>query len=79
MSTDYRGRIDQELGCLGPDVQQKVLEYIRSLKKSGEARAIVGTAGTAITSFAGTILVADLQAIENAIEQGCRRVDLNEW
>ncbi len=79
MSNDYRVRIDQELVGLGPDAQQKVLEYVRCLKKSGEAQAIVGTASAAITLFAGTIMVEDLQAMKIAIEQACERVDLNEW
>jgi hypothetical protein len=79
MSTDFRTRIDQELVGLGLAAQQKVLEYVRALKKTGDSSNLVGTSGSTIAAFAGTILADDLQAIELAIEQGCERVDKNEW
>ena len=42
-------------------------------------RGDAGTPGTLIADFAGAIPVDELQLIQAAIEDGCEKVDLNEW
>ena len=38
-----------------------------------------GTPGSTITAFAGAIPADELKTMQTAIENGCERVDLNEW
>ena len=74
MSIDFHSEIQAELGNLGPDAQRRVLQYVRSLKQGD-----TGTPGTVVADFAGAIEGDDLRLIQTAIENGCERVDLNEW
>ena len=74
MSIDFNSEIQAELSSLGPDAQRRVLQYVRSLKRSD-----TGTPGTVVADFAGAIAGDDLRLIQTAIENGCEQVDLNEW
>jgi hypothetical protein len=74
MSFDFHSEIQDEFGRLGPDAQRSVLKYVRSLK-----RGDVGTPGTVVAGFSGSISADDLQLMQTAIEHGCGQVDLNEW
>ena len=74
MTSDLSSEIQAELGHLSPDAQRRVLEFVLSLK-NGES----GTPGTVVAKLAGTISPDELKLIEEAIENGCEQVDLNEW
>lgn len=74
MNTDLNSEIQAELHTLGDEEQQRVLEFVRSLK-----RPMKGTPGNDLAKFAGTIPVDDLRRMAMAIEIGCEQVDLNEW
>jgi len=74
MSSDTNADIQAELGDLDPDAQQRVLDYVLSLKQGKP-----GTPEATLAAFAGAISPDDLQLIQAAIEQGCEQVDLNEW
>jgi hypothetical protein len=39
----------------------------------------MGVPGASLLRFAGTISIEDLDAMTQAIEQGCERTDFNEW
>jgi hypothetical protein len=61
-----------------PIVQQRrVLEYARSLLSSPTTPR--GIPGKELLRFAGTISKEDGQAMMDAIEEECERVDADEW
>lgn len=74
---DYRSQIDLELQQLGMVAQQKVLKFAKSLKKSPNDPS--STNVDLVTQFAGSIPIENLQAMQQAIEDGCEKVDANEW
>ncbi len=55
--------------------QRQVLEFARTLA----SRPIKGVAGRVLLKYAGTIEESDLELMAKAIEDGCERVDANEW
>ena len=73
------GTIEQELStCLGRlpvERQRQVLQFARTLETS----PLQGVRGSTLLQFAGTIDAADLEAMSQAIEDGCERIDADEW
>lgn len=55
--------------------QKRVLDFARALAVT----APKGVLGKSLLLFAGSIPTDDLKAMEQAIENGCEQVDLNEW
>lgn len=55
--------------------QRQVLNFARSLAPTGP----VGIPGKDLLRFAGIITESEAQALAQAIEEGCERIDLNEW
>jgi hypothetical protein len=62
------------LHALSPEQQQQALAFVRSL-----AAAPRGVAGRDLLPFAGGIAAADLQALGDAIAEGCEQVVPDEW
>lgn len=56
-------------------MQQQVLSFTRML----QASMPVGVSGSSLLPFAGSIADDDLQLMSEAIDEGCERVDSNEW
>ena len=71
--------IDRELStCLGRlpvERQRQVLEFARTLATP----PLQGVRGSTLLQFAGTIDTSDLEAMSQAIEDGCERIDADEW
>jgi len=71
--------IEQELStCLGRlpvERQREVLEFARTLATP----PIQGGRGSSLLKFAGTIDESDLEAMSQAIQNGCERIDADEW
>lgn len=65
----------EQLKVMPQHLQWQVLEFVRGLAKA-EVR---GTPGEQLLRFAGAIPAEDLQLMQEAIEQDCERVDINEW
>ena len=57
------------------DLQEQVLAFVQSLDTALRR----GVAGQQLVRFAGKIDEDDLDLMSHAIEEGCERVDLNEW
>ena len=74
MSTDIASQIRAELDDLEPNSQRRVLEYVRSLKKTG-----AGMPWDVLKPYSGTISPADAKAMTDAIEAGCELVNVDEW
>jgi hypothetical protein len=63
------------LDQLAVDQQRQVLEFARTLTTTPPA----GIPGSRLLKFAGTIGLTDLDAISQAIDRGCERIDHDEW
>jgi len=57
------------------NLQKKVLNYVKKLKKNYES----GVSGKSLLYFARSISAEDLKIMSEVIEKDCGRVDLNEW
>lgn len=75
MSQTTIERVIEQLQALPERQQQQVLVYARSLR----AEASLGIPGSSLLEFAGAISREELEVMERAIEDGCERVDLDEW
>lgn len=63
------------LANLPVEKQRQVLEYARTLAPS----PLQGVRGSELLRFAGAIDASDLDAMAAAIEDGCERIDADEW
>lgn len=72
---DIEEALRAQLERLEIEQQQQVLAFARSM---AEQRP-VGRAGEAYRAFAGTVAPEDLAQMEDAIEEGCERIDPNAW
>ena len=73
--SSVKKEIVEKLDSLAIDEQRRVLDFTRALAE-GKAE---GIAGRDLLRFAGTIEKGDLAVMERAIEEGCEKVDVNEW
>lgn len=64
----------EELKSLTPEQQRRVLDLARSL--SARPR---GVSGKELLRFAGIFSPEEGEAIERAIEEGCERIDPDDW
>lgn len=60
---------------LPPEQQRQVLDFARTLRET----IATGKPGKALLRFAGAIDEADLLIMKQAIEEGCERVNQDEW
>ena len=75
MAIPIEKELAELLNRLPMERQQKVLDFAREL---AEARP-QGVAGETLLRFGGGIPMDDLQQMQQAIEEGCEAVNLNEW
>jgi len=67
--------IREQLNQLAPEQQHQVLEFARSLI----AARVRGMPGQSLLRFAGTIDTDDLAIMKQAIEEGCERINQDDW
>ena len=75
MSFPIIDEVVEQLKVMPQHLQWQVLEFVRALVKT-EVR---GIPGQQLLRFAGSIPLDDLQLMQEAIEQDCEQVDINEW
>ena len=75
MSTLVVDKVIEQLRVLPYELQWRVFEFTRALVVSIPH----GVPGHQLLRFAGAIPLDDLQIMRLAIEQGCERIDANEW
>lgn len=75
MNTTVEKGIHEQLSRLPLKQQQQVLEFARALATA----RIHGVPGQNLLHFAGSIDHEDLMIIEQAIKDGCEKVNLDEW
>ena len=68
-------QVVDQLKNLPYEMQWRVFEFTRALAVSVPH----GVPGSQLVRFAGAIPLDDLQLMRQAIEEGCERVDANEW
>ena len=73
MSATIRDQIIEQVDRLDGPRRLQVLNFARRLA------APAGTPGQNLLHFAGSIPRADLEAMSQAIEEGCEKVDPNGW
>lgn len=73
MSDAVKEQILAQLAGLSEDQQLRVLDFARSLVSPD------GIAGRDLLRFAGAIEKEDLQTMSQAIEEGCEKIDPDEW
>ena len=70
-----KATLQKVLDSLPEDRQREVLDFARSLGQTKPA----GVRWEDLRRFAGTIDKDELRQMADAIEQGCERIDANEW
>ncbi|UCH96008.1 MAG: hypothetical protein JSV88_03935 [Candidatus Aminicenantes bacterium] len=71
-----REQIERELDVLSVNMQRKILDYITHLSGPGIPP---GVPGKELLKFAGTLADEDARELTQIIEEGCERIDYNEW
>ncbi len=68
-----------QLDHLSPEQQQQVLNFARGLQQ--ESALPPGTPGEVLLAHIDSFEFepGDLEEMARSIEQGCERIDLNEW
>lgn len=74
MSPKLQEELLQQMYRLPEEEQRRVLAFMKGL-----APAAGGLPGKDLLKFSGVIGQADLQAMIEAIEEGCERIDRSEW
>lgn len=72
-STGLSKIIEQSLGQLSPHQQKKLFEFLESVIPEPKNKK------HNLMRFAGSIDQADLSLMEQAISEGCEKIDDNEW
>ncbi|MFG6099577.1 hypothetical protein SPB21_30320 [Leptothoe sp. ISB3NOV94-8A] len=75
MSLSIIDQVIEQLSNMPQSLQQQVLQFARIL---GQVR-LQSTPGQKLLKFAGSIQSDDLTLMQDAIEEGCEQVDLDEW
>jgi hypothetical protein len=65
----------KEVEQLPPPLQRKVVDFAHSLAQSRPR----GTPAKQLLEFAGILDAEEAKAMMAAIEEGCERIDANEW
>lgn len=68
-------KVVEQLRTMPPELQWRVLEFTRALSISTPR----GVPGKDLLRFCGMISIADLEQMREAIDQGCEKIDTNEW
>ncbi len=72
---DVKEEIIEQLEVLPYEWQCRVLDFTRRLAEGVQ----VGVPGRHLLRFAGAVQADDLQIMKRAIEDGCERIDIDEW
>ena len=71
----FQNELLKQIDQLPSNLQEQVLSFVKNLKSATPQ----GTPGRELLRFAGTISDEDAQDMMKAIEEGCERIDYNEW
>ena len=68
-------KVVERLAPLPDNLQQKVLDYVQAIVDGAQA----GTPGARLLCFAGGIPLKEVEAMRQAIEEGCEQVEPHGW
>jgi hypothetical protein len=68
-------KVVQRLAPLPDNLQQKVLDYVQAVVDEAQ----VGTPGAKLLPFARLIPPRELEAMRQAIDEGCEQVEPHGW
>lgn len=74
-NTSLEQEIVSQLGKLSIEKQEEVLRFVQTLMPTPRR----GIAGKELLRFAGAIEAGDLSLMAAAIEEGCEKVNADEW
>lgn len=75
MASTITQQIINQLDQLPLELQRRVIDFTQALVLSLPK----GVPGKHLLPFAGVIGPNDIQAMSQAIEEGCEKVNINEW
>jgi hypothetical protein len=75
LNMTVKKEIIDQIRMLDYEHQRRVLDFVRALTVTKPR----GVPGKQLLSFAGTFSTDDLKVMEQAIENNCEKVNLNEW
>ncbi len=75
MNSNLNSELNAELCKLPIEQRFQVLEFARTLTRA----KVHGVKGQDLLRFAGTIESEDLATITQTIEEGCEKVNFDEW
>ena len=75
MNPNLNSELNAELCKLPIEQRFQVLEFARTLTRA----KVHGVKGQDLLRFAGTIESEDLATITQTIEEGCEKVNFDEW
>jgi hypothetical protein len=75
MDVSLKNKLIEQIDDLPYELQVRVLDFAKALAIS----APKGVRGEELTRFAGAIPADDLQMMAEAIEDGCEKIDRDEW
>jgi len=75
MMTKQRREIIKRLDRLPFEIQIKILDLAEAAAPSPQK----GVSGKKLLRFAGILNADDVNEMTQAIENGCEKVDINEW
>lgn len=67
--------VAERMESLPCDLQKRALQFIRNLNLSEKN----GIHGESLLKYSGSIPLDDLKIMSEAIENDCRKIDINEW
>lgn len=71
-TTSIKDNLLSQIDKLPHDLQLRVLNFVKALIPKG-------VEGRSLLRFEGMIPKDDLQLMSKAIQEGCEKVDINEW
>lgn len=70
-----KNELMHQVNKLSLDMQIQVLQFARALEITTHSQ----NSGSSLLSFAGCISQEDLRTMSKAIQDGCEKVDADEW
>ncbi len=75
MQNEIISEVAERMESLPYNLQERALQFIRKLNLSEKS----GVHGRSLLKYAGSIPLDDLKIMSEAIENDCRKIDINEW
>ncbi len=75
MNNEIISEAAEQMANLPYNLQERALKFIKELTSAKKS----GVPGRSLLKYAGLIPPDDLKIMRGAIENDCRKIDINEW